>query len=362
MLGGTDLIRVRKYLNFIVDSANNKNKGKVFFFEMSQQTGSLGIGSDYHPTVAQHLKNAKELINHISILKGWKIDPNLVLGNLKYADEIILEFNTDLQDITGNFDGFKVNQENTNIAVLKVTPDVTDKSKIHIILATSLLPGKKIIVSYSQGLIQGINNILLENFSSFQISNTLSSTNLINAVTDQTGIKITLSFNKIMLKPLNLDGLMLTDSKQNILLISQYKLSSKNIELVLKNKISSGDSVFLTISSGFFSTDKVLVNPVNAFQIKNNSIFTAIKANQINKFIIYPNPTNNGIVNYKVEESMSGNIIANLFDLNGKLIVSRVLKSPAGAIDFRINHIRSGNYILKICTSKMEYSNVLFID
>jgi hypothetical protein len=71
MLFGTDLIMVRKYLQFIADSANKKRNGKVYFFEMSQQTGDLGMGIDYHPTVAQHKKNAMELTNYISKLKGW---------------------------------------------------------------------------------------------------------------------------------------------------------------------------------------------------------------------------------------------------------------------------------------------------
>jgi hypothetical protein len=75
MIGGNDLIRVRKYLKFVADSANHKNNGKVYFFEMSQQTGDLGIGIDYHPTVAQHLKNGKELIKYISTLKGWPVYP-----------------------------------------------------------------------------------------------------------------------------------------------------------------------------------------------------------------------------------------------------------------------------------------------
>ncbi|MFH0920517.1 MAG: T9SS type A sorting domain-containing protein [Fibrobacterota bacterium] len=62
MLGGSDLTKVRSCLNRIVTSANVKNNGNVYFFEMSQQTGSLGYAIDYHPTVAQHLKNANELI------------------------------------------------------------------------------------------------------------------------------------------------------------------------------------------------------------------------------------------------------------------------------------------------------------
>jgi len=42
---------------------------------MSSQTGDLGIGIDYHPTVAQHLRNSQELTEYISQLKGWKVIP-----------------------------------------------------------------------------------------------------------------------------------------------------------------------------------------------------------------------------------------------------------------------------------------------
>jgi len=73
MLSGTDLGLVRRCLHFIVESINKKNHGKVYFFEMSQQTGELGFGTDSHPTVAQHMKNARELVKYISELKGWKI-------------------------------------------------------------------------------------------------------------------------------------------------------------------------------------------------------------------------------------------------------------------------------------------------
>jgi hypothetical protein len=72
MLSDSALINVRKYLKYIADVANRKGKGNVYFFEMSQQTGSAGIGIDYHPTVAQHIKNGKELTEYIKMLKGWE--------------------------------------------------------------------------------------------------------------------------------------------------------------------------------------------------------------------------------------------------------------------------------------------------
>jgi lysophospholipase L1-like esterase len=73
MLSGADLGLVRRCLHFVVESINRKNHGKVYFFEMSQQNGELGYGTDSHPTVAQHLKNARELVKYISALKDWKI-------------------------------------------------------------------------------------------------------------------------------------------------------------------------------------------------------------------------------------------------------------------------------------------------
>ena len=76
MMSGNTLSQVRRILKTIVRLANNKNTGRVQFFEMSAQKGDLGIGVNYHPTVAQHQKNAKELVAFISEFKGWKIVNN----------------------------------------------------------------------------------------------------------------------------------------------------------------------------------------------------------------------------------------------------------------------------------------------
>lgn len=71
MISGETLPKVRKILQNITQIANERDKGKVHFFEMSAQTGELGIGIDFHPSVAQHKKNAQELTEFIAKLKGW---------------------------------------------------------------------------------------------------------------------------------------------------------------------------------------------------------------------------------------------------------------------------------------------------
>jgi len=65
MMAGESLNTARRCIQFVVEQSNAKAKGKVNFFEMSAQTGDLGIGIDYHPTVAQHQKNAQELTEYV---------------------------------------------------------------------------------------------------------------------------------------------------------------------------------------------------------------------------------------------------------------------------------------------------------
>jgi hypothetical protein len=72
MLSGKTLVKVRQYLYRIVKIAQEKNRGDVHFFEMSAQTGKLGIGIDFHPSVAQHRKNAEELTAFVEKIMGWK--------------------------------------------------------------------------------------------------------------------------------------------------------------------------------------------------------------------------------------------------------------------------------------------------
>jgi hypothetical protein len=359
MMGGNTLIRVRKYIKFIVDSANQKNNGKVYFFEMSQQTGSLGMGSDTHPTVAQHLKNAKELISYIATLKSWQVSPQTIIGTTKLADEIILEFNTGMQDVTGNFNGFSVNSDNAPVSITSVSLDLTDKSKIHIFLAKSLAPGQNIIASYKPGTVEGINNNKLDGFSAINITNNLTPANLTKCVADSSGLKITLTFDKVILKPVNFDGILLFDSNNSILPVNTFNLNSKNIEITLLNKIRKTDSVFLTITSGVFSTDKVQVLPVTKYPISNNSLFTSLENIQTEKLIFFPNPAHNKIIFYRFEGVNSIKAVAGLYDLQGKLILSKVLINLEGSVDLNAENIQSGNYILKINSLKKIYASII---
>jgi hypothetical protein len=361
MLSGTDLVRIRKYLKVIVDLANAKNTGHVYFFEMSAQTGSLGIGIDYHPTVAQHLKNAKELVGYISTLKGWPVSPQLVIGSTKVADDLVLEFNAELQDAAGGFKGFSLMSDNLPVQLSKVSIDAADKTKIHLTPAKPIAAGVKLIVSYKSGSIESKTGIKVDQISEFTVANSLTPTNLTKAATDATGIKAILSFDKVMLKPANLDGIVFFDSKKNVLAVEKYTLSSKTIDVTFKSKIALGDSVFLSLTDGFFSSDKVAVTSRLNYQITNNSIFTSVADIQDDEFVIYPNPSLDKMIHYWIGGNIRGQLSAKLYDLKGKLICSKMLKGTSETIDFKVISNQMNTYILKLNTDDKEYSKVIFL-
>jgi lysophospholipase L1-like esterase len=70
MLKGEKLIKIKNYLNAVVNYQNRKGNRKIYFFEMSTQ-GEKGYGCDWHPNVAQHQQNAKELSQFIKQKMKW---------------------------------------------------------------------------------------------------------------------------------------------------------------------------------------------------------------------------------------------------------------------------------------------------
>jgi uncharacterized repeat protein (TIGR02059 family) len=359
MMSGTDLIHVRSYLNYIVSTANSKGKGNVYFFEMSAQTGDLGIAIDYHPTVAQHLKNAKELIGYISTLKSWKANPVAFLGKAKLANDVTLTFNTELNDPAGNNSNFSVLCDNISLPVSSVTLSSTDKSELHLILSENFPIGKEITVSYLPGSVEAKNGTKLKAFSSFPVKNELTETKLTGGSVDVTGGKVTLTFNKKLSLTSNLDGISLFDADKNVLATSSFTCFSSNIEITLKNKITSGSKVYATLVSSVYGFDMVASSLVEAFLLTNKSKYTSVIENNLGKLLIYPNPSVNKIMNYHLTGDISGKVTASLFNMQGKILLSKELVNNSGVIDFNDSDIQRGSYILKVSASGKEFSKLI---
>lgn len=71
MLTGQRLEHVKYALDNVVREARNRGDKEVYRFDMSWQTGDLGLGADYHPSIWQQEKMAGELTSYLRSLMGW---------------------------------------------------------------------------------------------------------------------------------------------------------------------------------------------------------------------------------------------------------------------------------------------------
>ena len=61
MLGGKELDICKKILNEVTEEAHKAGDKQVYRFDFSPQTGDLGYGTDWHPSLQQHQRMADEL-------------------------------------------------------------------------------------------------------------------------------------------------------------------------------------------------------------------------------------------------------------------------------------------------------------
>ena len=71
MLGGKSLEVVKTALNTVVTEAKQKGDANLYRFDMSLQTGALGMGASYHPSRRQQQKMANELTAFLKTITGW---------------------------------------------------------------------------------------------------------------------------------------------------------------------------------------------------------------------------------------------------------------------------------------------------
>ena len=291
MLSNPDLSKVRRYLNFLVDSANKKGQGKLYFFEMSQQTGDLGLGIDYHPTVAQHLKNSIELTNYISSIKGWKINPLVIQASISKTKEVIVNFNTNMVDSLNNFSGFKILSGSIPIKIDSFFIDPGNHKMLHIALTDSISYNQKVSLSYTPGSVSSFDSLKLGALSGFYVTNNLTETKVSKVYVGKTGQIIFLSFNKSIIKPKNFTGIEVFDKFNNTIQVDSIKyINATNVQIFLKSAILKNDTTFITVPAIFTSQDGILITPLNHYQVLNNSTNTSIYQKISGEIEIFPNP------------------------------------------------------------------------
>ncbi len=359
MLSGSALSNVRRYLEFIADSANRKGKGNVSFFEMSAETGDLGI--DYHPTVAQHQRNAQELTSYIKSLKGWKITPLVISAHILNTTHLDLVFNTPVHDSLNSFSGLSLSSDNRQYDLDNVYPDSADKKILHILLQENLLPGEKINLNYVPGSIESEDSVMMGKVNSFEIKNTLTETKITEGSTSNNGTKVMLTFNKSIKKNSTIDGLTLTNN-QGVMAIDSFSIALIQLTLYLHEKISRNDSVFASYNgAGLVGEDEISLSSFLKLVIKNNSRITGILETATNSINIFPNPNHTGVFNYYLNSPViSGKERLDVFNGNGILVYNQVLSEPEGQIDFG-NRLAVGIYFFRLILADSVFTKSIVI-
>jgi hypothetical protein len=348
MLGGATLTTIRKYLSFIADSANKKGKGNVYFFEMSAQTGDLGIAIDYHPTVAQHTRNAQELTGFIKSLKGWEINPLIINANVTEANQIKLEFNTPVQDNENEFSGFVLYKNDQAVDISSVYLDPTDKKIVHIIMQQPFIIGDKINLSYVPGTIESTDSILVGTINYLPVLNNLTETKITRAASTTDGTTVLLTFNKKLNENSTIEGLIISDSR-GLAAINSYAVSNTQLKLYLKNNLLKDDSVFASyIGTNILGIDNVILNSFTKMVIKNSSSHISGLADKLqSQVVLYPNPNSTGKFYYCFDSSTNfKNANLEIFNTNGELVYSQKITESEGLIKLT-QEISNGVYIFK---------------
>jgi len=174
MMNGSSLDAARKYIKFIADSTNSKKKGNVSFFEMSTQ-GSLGYAVHYHPTLAQHSKNAMELTEYLQTLMNWKLNP--LITEVKRLDnkQIQLKFNTPVYDPTGNYSGFSIIKDGFENSIKEIKHDKNNHAIINISLEESISDAENLFLQYLPGTIESEESVKMLRIGNMPIKNILNS-------------------------------------------------------------------------------------------------------------------------------------------------------------------------------------------
>jgi Carbohydrate esterase 2 N-terminal/GDSL-like Lipase/Acylhydrolase family/Secretion system C-terminal sorting domain len=348
MLSDPALTKVRKYLKYIADSASRKGMGNVYFFEMSQQTGSLGLGIDYHPTVAQHKKNGMELTDYIKSLKSWKIYPLVINANVDGTKHILLEFNTPVQDSLNTFSGFTVNGDGTQYTISSIYTDTANAKIVHIILQQSMVVGEKILLSYTPGTLESIDSVPVSAINSLPVQNNLTDTKITRGTTNADGTSVTLICNKNIKENSGIDGLTLVDS-HGILAIDSFSIVKMQLILYLENTIIKADSVFASYTgTGLYGADGIPLGAFSKLVIKNISKYTGISMPVQNFTYIYPNPNHTGVFYYSIDKSMfSKKAAIEIIGSNGIIIERQMLTAADGQLDLN-GKLSKGVYFFRI--------------
>lgn len=122
---------------------------------------------------------------------------------------------------------------------------------------------------------------------------------------------------------------------------------------------------FTTVGGKFRSGFAVFILPGGNTN-KNNSLTNDLYvSNKLPKqLMLYPNPTSSGIVNLRLNESVSGKFVVSIATMDGRQVYQKSFESfsKSDQVTIRDLNLKSGSYIVSIISSKVNWSTTLVIE
>lgn len=124
-------------------------------------------------------------------------------------------------------------------------------------------------------------------------------------------------------------------------------------KVTLENYLQAGQ-VFSNYASIYFDNNAPVITPPAITEIAGNStgLAEAIKTNEV---LVYPNPAADEAY-VVLPSSYKGHVIADIYDLSGKLIMNRKLKTESNSFRINTSDLSSGMYVIKIQAGQLNYT------
>ncbi len=147
---------------------------------------------------------------------------------------------------------------------------------------------------------------------------------------------------------------------EDLSVISRINTSSSNVSLFL----SGSDQYIITLNEEIITTSDSeiildLLYPVNSLRIKTDKECQGVHEEVIvmmDNPLVYPNPIQDNHLYIKMGLLDISSIPINIYDLNGKLIFSKVYQFNNGGIKINVSNIPKGIYMLKMITTNKIFN------
>ncbi|TCO10647.1 carbohydrate-binding protein [Natronoflexus pectinivorans] len=192
-------------------------------------------------------------------------------------NQVVIEFSLELEESSG-FDGFTVEVDGSPVDISSI--ELLGETVLAINLEQAIINSNQITISYNDGNVTSVFEKELIDFSDLLVENFLhgSSPRIIEIIAQEAGQSLVIKFNKEMLLPSDIDGLILNSNFNGLTEISINDQVSfldedpKTLVFELDEQVFADYELSITYTgTGIAATDDGLLNNVDNFPVNNKA-------------------------------------------------------------------------------------------